>query len=313
MLERSKWCKPSWITSLTNLNRRDGRARDVNKPRPILRNPTRRLIRLPWSSKVATLIPYMLDREGCLEELFARKCGSNPRQPPITQILIFEQGGRCLLLIGQQGGDIQEDMFSSLLSAICGFSQEALGLEISEIATKEKRIFLAGTTHLLVAIMVKDEAMADYMRIQKQIHRLMERILELVSTLEDNSGEIYLLGESNEYGFLRYEIEMEIARIFPSSHLDSEELGLDPVDLPKLRILTYLWDQGTYTLAKIGKDLNMPSFVVEENLSLLEGGGFIIIEKVRFGRRNRRTYRISELGKLVLDRIEIGFPGLWQG
>ena len=254
---------------------------------------------------------YTVRNEEQFDELFTHKPGPKPRQPPITQIMIVETSGRCLLWIGPRGENLKEDMIASLLSALCGFSLEALGLELAEIATKQNRMFLAGTKQLIVAIVVQEDVMTEFRRIKPQIRCLMARILELVSTLEVYYGDIRPAKNHDELGFLRYEIETEIARIFPSSHLNSAEFGLDPADLPKLRILTYLWDQDTYTLAKIAKDLRMPRSKVEENLLVLAEGGFIINERVRSKRRTFRAYHISELGKLILDRIEVGFPGLW--
>ena len=264
------------------------------------------------SNEVETLMSYTRGSEGGFEDLVVRKLSLKPSQPPITQIMIFEKSGRCLLWIGSRGEELQEDMVASLLSALCGFSLEALGLELTEIATKEKRIFLAGTTRLFVAIMVNEEAMIHYKRIQVQIFGLMDQIIELMTTLEENLGKRSCIDDSNGLGTLRYEIEMEITRIFPSSHLNSEEFGFNPSDLPKRRILTYMWDQRNHTFAKIVEDLSLPGFVVAENLSLLGEGGLIIPERVQFGQRYLRTYRVSELGKLILDQMDGTFPGLWQ-
>jgi hypothetical protein len=140
----------------------------------------------------------------------------------------------------------------------------------------------------------------------------MKQILNLVEERVATVGNISRLRASNELDFLKSEIEMEITRTFPSCHVNSEAFGLNPIDIPKLRILTNLWDQGLHTFAKIAKDLGMPNFVVKEQLSLLEASNFITTEMVQFAGKQIRTYYISELGKLVLDRIESGFPGLWQ-
>lgn len=258
---------------------------------------------------------YTTDRKEDLETMLGQKDRPTeyvPHRPPIMQIMIFERGGRCILWIGPRGANLQEDMFSSLLSAICGFSEEALGLELSEIAAKQKRIFLTATNRLVISIVVNEARKPDYVQIKAQIRRLMTRILELVVDRMDESGGLYFMEDLDVLGFLRYEIELEIVRTFPSCHLNSEALGLNPIDIPKLRILTYLWDQGMYTFAKIAKDLGMPNYVVKEQLNLLEKGSFVTTEIVRFGGKHIRTYLISELGKLVLDRIESGFPGLWQ-
>ncbi|MFX0195709.1 MAG: hypothetical protein ACFFCW_06265 [Candidatus Hodarchaeota archaeon] len=246
------------------------------------------------------------------EELVGHKLSLKPNQPPITQIVIFEKSGRCLLWIGSRGEDLNEDMVASLLTALCGFSLEALGLELTEVATKQKRIFLAGTKLLIVAIMTNEELITDNKRIQVQIYGLMNRILEMMSVLEEYSGESHCVDDPTKLGSLRYEIEMEITRKFPTRYLNSDGYGLDPSDLPKLRILTYMWDQSRHTVAKIAEDLRLPRFVIAENLNHLEEKGLISPERVQFGKRNLSTYRISELGKLILNQIEGTFPGLWQ-
>jgi len=233
-------------------------------------------------------------------------------RPPVTQVLVFERGGACLLWIGPRGANVQEDMFSSVLSALCGFSQEVLGLELTEIGVSQKRLFLAGTQQVIVAIVVNEQTNSDYVQVKTKTHALMRQILDLVVERVEIVGNIGRLRVSNELEFLKSEIEMEITRIFPSCHVDSEAFGLNPIDIPKLRILTHLWDQGLHTFAKIAKDLRMPNFLVKEQLSLLETCKFITTEMVQFGGNQIRTYHISELGKLVLDRIELGFPGLWQ-
>ncbi|MFQ6126113.1 MAG: hypothetical protein ACE5R6_16115 [Candidatus Heimdallarchaeota archaeon] len=260
--------------------------------------------------EVEMLMSYTQGSEGGVEDLVARKFGLKPSQPPITQIMIFEKSGKCLLWIGSRGEELQEDMVASLLSALCGFSLEALGLELTEIATKQKRIFLAGTTRLFVAIMVNEEAMVHYTHIREQIFGLMDRTIELMTMLEEKPSLQSCLDNPNRLGYLRYEIEMEIARIFPTSHLNSTEFGLNPSDLPKLRILTYMGDQRRHTFAKIVEELSLPEFVVAENLRILEEKGLVIPQRVQFGQRYLRTYRISELGKLILDQIDGSFPGL---
>lgn len=261
---------------------------------------------------VETLMNHMRRGERGFEELVGHKHSLKPNQPPITQIIIFEKSGRCLHWIGSRGEDLNEDMVASLLTALCGFSLEALGLELTEIATKQKRIFLAGTTLMIIAIMVNEESIINNKQTQVQIYGLMNRILEMMSALEENPGEPNCLDDPTKLGSLRYEIEMEITRIFPTNYLNSDDFDLNPSNLPKVRILTYMWDQRRHTVAKIAKDLRLSGFVVAENLNHLGERGLILPERVQFGKRTLSTYRISELGKLILNQIDGAFPGLWQ-
>ena len=252
------------------------------------------------------------NQKGGLEGLFGKKDNLSLQKPPITQIMLFEQGGRCRLWIGPRKNQLEEDMLSSLLTAICGFSIEALGLELSEIAAKDRRIFLARVNKLGIAIIVKEELRTDYLHIKTQIRCLMNRITDLVSEIEVIRNPIEENEEQLELGFLRYEIEMAIAQTFPSSHVNSDNYGIDLKDIYTLRILTCLGAQDEFTKAKMTKQLDIPQNKVEERLSWLEGSGFVSAETVQFGQRNLKAYHISELGKLVLDHLEVGFPGIWK-
>lgn len=257
------------------------------------------------------MIP-LSNQKGELSGLFGKNNNPSLQKPPITQIMLFEQSGRCRLWIGPRKNNIEEDLLSSLLTAICGFSIEALGLELSEIAAKDRRIFLTRVNKLGVAIIVKEELLTDYLHIKAQIRSLMNRIIDLVSEIEVIHNPIEENEEQRELGFLRYEIEMAIAQTFPSSRVNSDDYGIDLKDISTLRILNCLGAQDEYTQAKMTKQLDLPQYKVEERLSWLVGSGFVSAETVRFGRSNLKAYHISELGKLVLDHLEVGFPGIWK-
>ncbi len=61
----------------------------------------------------------------------------------------------------------------------------------------------------------------------------------------------------------------------------------------------------------IGKQLCLTNSIIKDKLSILDQEGFIIIENIPFGRKIRKKYAISEMGKFALVELETRFPGLW--
>ena len=224
----------------------------------------------------------------------------------IKQVTIFKKNGICVLNLDHWGARLNGQLFSSLLSAINTFSVEALGLELCEISTQEHHVFLRRTEDLIIAV-VAEEPACEAPETKSSILSLVESICQILESFDHS----WTRKDPKTPERLHKKIKLEIARTFPTSWspFTPDEQFLR--DIAKIRILAHLSDQKKHTLTEIGKQLHLTRSIIKEKLSALDQDGFITVEKIPFGRRTRRKYAISEMGKLALDGLETRFPGLW--
>ncbi|MFX0197718.1 MAG: hypothetical protein ACFFCW_16480 [Candidatus Hodarchaeota archaeon] len=224
----------------------------------------------------------------------------------LKQVTVFRKSGTCVLNLDYWDHRVNEELFSSLLSAINTFSTVALGLELCEISTQEHRLFLSRTDHLIVALVV-DESVCKDLKIKSNILSLLERICMILETID----QLWTQKDPNALELLKKKIKVEIAKIFPTSWIrfTSDEQFLN--DIIQIRILTHLSDQNKHSMTGIGKQLCLTNTNIKDKLSILNQEGFVNIENVAFGRNIRKKYAITEMGKLALNELETRFPGLW--
>ena len=224
----------------------------------------------------------------------------------IKQVTIFKKSGACLLNLDYWGARLDEHLFSNLLSAINSFSAEALGLELCELTTQEHHMFLSRTKDLIIAV-VADESVCEDPETKASIHSLVDRIRQILESIDPSWSRKDLKVPE----WLQKKIKREISESVPTpwSPFTPDEQFLS--DVAKIRILTHLLDQKSHSITELGKRLHLNHPILKEKLSALDQDGFITIGQSPFGRRIRRKYAISEMGKLTLDNLETKFPGLW--
>lgn len=224
----------------------------------------------------------------------------------LKQVTVFRKSGTCVLNLDYWDHRLNEELFSSLLSAINTFSSVALGLELCELSTQEHRLFLSRTDNLIVAVVV-DESVCKDLKTKSNILSLLERICMILESID----QLWTQKDPIALELLKKKIKVEIAKTFPTSWIrfTSDEQFLN--DTTQIRILTHLSDQKKHSMTGIGKQLRLTNSIIKNKLSILDQEGFIFIENVPFGRKTRKKYVISEMGKLALNELETRFPGLW--
>lgn len=221
---------------------------------------------------------------------------------------LFKKSGQCVLHldIGSELG-LSADLFSNLLTALDCFSLEALGLELCEISTQNRRVFLSRTNGIIIAV-VTEESASGYLELKSRMFSLMEGIHKLLAPIGGLSDSWVRLN-SEVLGWLHEKI-VELTQTARSAWNPLTPDEQFPFDTVGIRILTFLADQAKHTRYELGKQFGFPRSQIENTLSALEQEGFTTVEMIRTGRRTVRKYAISELGKLTLDALET-FPGLW--
>lgn len=224
----------------------------------------------------------------------------------INQVTIFTKSGVCLLNLDYWGANLDEYLFSILLSAINSFSTEALGLEMSELSTQEHHVFLSRTEDLIIAV-VAEKVGCEAPETMASIHFLVEKIRQILEAVDPS----WFRKALKVPEWLQKKITQEIARIVPTpwSPFTPNEQFIS--DVTKIRILTHLSDQKSHTIMEMGKRLHLDRPILKEKLSVLDQKGFITAKQMPFGWKKSRKYAISEMGKLTLDNLETRFPGLW--
>lgn len=224
----------------------------------------------------------------------------------IKQVTVFKKSGPCVLNLDYWGARLNEQLFSSLLSAINSFSLEALGLELCEISTQEYHVFLSRTKDLIIAVVVEESA-CDDPKIKSSILSLVERICQILESIDHSHPRT----NPQLPEWLHKKIQLEIAQVFPTfwNPFTLNEQFLS--EISQIRILTHLSDQKKHTMTEIKKRVYLTRPIIKKKLFELDQEGLITIEKIPFGRRERIKYIISEMGKLILDNLETRFPGLW--
>lgn len=219
---------------------------------------------------------------------------------------VFRNSGTCVLNLDYWDHRLNEELFSSLLSAINTFSTVALGLKLCELSTKEHRLFLSRTDNLIVAVVV-DESVCNDLKTKSNILSLLKRICIILESID----QLWTQKDPNALELLKKKIKVEIAKTFPTSWIrfTSDEQFLN--DITQIRILTRLSDQKKHSMTGIEKQLCLTNVKIKDKLSILNQEGFIIIENVPFGRNIHKKYVITEMGKLALNELETRFPGLW--
>jgi len=228
----------------------------------------------------------------------------------IQQVTLFQKSGNCILNLDYRGTGLSEDLFSGLLSAIDSFSQECLGLELCELATKNCRVFLNRIDDLILAV-VTEGSDHTYLDLRPRVLSFMERFGRVLSTVETRPSHFKAPEDLELLAWLREKVEEELDRAFSVYWM---EVSIDEaflLDIDGIRILTHFSDQQTHTRYGVNKNLGLSRSLIEAKLSEFAEEGFVIVNEVTSGKNVIKRYVISELGKLVLNNLETRFPGLW--
>jgi hypothetical protein len=228
----------------------------------------------------------------------------------IQQVTLFQKSGNCILNLDYHGTGLSEDLFSGLLSAIDSFSQECLGLELCELATKTSRVFLNRVDDLILAVVTEDSD-RTYLDLRPRVLSFMSRFGRVLSTMETWSSQANAQENLKVLVWLREQVEEELARAFSFGWMGISFDEAFLLDICGIRILTHLSDQQTHTRYGINKQLGLSRSLIDAKLNSFVEEGFVLVDEVPSGKNVVKRYVISELGKLILGNLETRFPGLW--
>lgn len=198
-----------------------------------------------------------------------------------------------------------EKNFQKFISMTNTFTRHIMHLDYYDALLKGHRIFMSDKDFLCITILA-EETFYNYSELKPIILDLVDRVREVFEAYMHSRTD-----KSLSSAFLKDQVELEIARTFPVMWnppvFDAQIL----TDVAKIRVLTVLADQDVYTLEEIDKHLHFGPETLKERLINLTKIGLIQSERMVSEKGLSMGYAISEMGKLVLDSLDTGFPGLW--